>query len=415
MEIWHNVCIRNNSSLETRGINMKNSNQKNQQKNREAKNELRTWIEIDTKAVEHNMELAKKRLPGHTKIMSIIKSNAYGHGLVDFATCITKLGAEWLGVDSIVEAFTLRAEGIKTPILVMGYSLPSRFAEAAEQSISITVSSFTTLQEVLASPSCSRLKLHIKIDTGLHRQGFLPHEVSALLEILKKHKSELVVEGLYTHLADAKRIQGEEYSKAQKKIFDDIVVDFVAAGFSPVTHVSASPALMRFGIEGENIVRLGAFLYGIFPSDELEAHYENHIQIKPALSWKTIVTELKKIPAGSSVGYNRSEFVDRETILGVCPVGYWHGYTGTLSSKGVVMIQTEDGKKSPAKVLGRVTMDMITIDCTDCPGVKVGDEVILVDAQRESPASASSVARLAGISVHELITRINSRIKRIYI
>jgi alanine racemase len=393
---------------------MKISSEKSQPKNRETKSELRTWIEVDTKAIEYNIQLAKKSLPTETKIMSIIKSNAYGHGLVDFASCITKSGAEWLGVDSIVEAFTLRAEGIKTPILVMGYSLPSRFSEAAEQSISITVSSFTTLQEVLVSPSRNRLKLHIKIDTGLHRQGFLPHEVPSLLETLKKNKSELVVEGLYTHLADAKRIQGEEYSKIQKKIFDDIVVDFVAAGFSPITHVSASPALIRFGAEGEHLVRLGAFLYGIFPSDELEAHYENHTPIKPALSWKTIVTELKKIPAGSSVGYNRSEFVDRETLLGVCPVGYWHGYTGTLSSKGIVMVQGVDGKKSPAKVLGRVTMDMITIDCTDCPGVKVGDEVILIDAQKESQASAVRIAKLAGVSVHELITRLNSRIKRIY-
>lgn len=374
--------------------------------------EYRTWIEIDTKAVDHNIGVARKLLPADTKIMGIVKSNAYGHGLFDFAAYITKHGVEWLGVDSVVEALALRKEGVKVPMLVMGYSLPMYFKDAVRKNISITVSNFETLEQVFAFSKSKKLRIHIKIDTGLHRQGFLPEEVPALLERLKALRDRVCIEGLYTHLADAKRMEGEGYSNEQKKVFADVKKQFAEAGFSVMSHVSASPALLRFGTEGEDIVRLGALLYGIYPSGELEDNYKKTIELKPAFTWKTMITELKKIPKGSSVGYNRSEIVTRDTIIGICPVGYWHGYPAALSSKGVVLVGQS---KTPAKVLGRVTMDMTTIDCTDCKDVRVGDEVVLVDATEGSKASARQVAETAGTFVHELVTRTNSRIKHIYL
>ncbi len=373
---------------------------------------LRTWIEIDTKAIDHNLALARKSLPKEVKIMAVVKSNAYGHGLFDFSTYISSLGprsVSWIGVDSIVEGVALRKSGITTPILVFGHTLAQRFPEAIAHDISITVSNMTALEAVLVAPQSEQLRLHLKIDTGLHRQGFLPEEIPGLIKAITKHASKLNIEGLYTHFADAKRSEGIEYTKNQKKIFTDVQAQFLQVGIKPLTHVSASPGIIRFGSEGEDMVRLGAALYGIYPSEDMQIEFEKTYSLTPSLSWKTLITEIKKIPKGSAVGYNRSEVVTRDTVIGILPIGYWHGYPGSLSSKGLVMVQ---GK--PAKVLGRISMDITTIDLTDCADVKIGDEVTLIDSNPGSFASARSVALNAGVSVHELLTRLNPKMKRIY-
>lgn len=388
---------------------------------------LRTWIEIDTKAIDHNLACVRRAVPESAKIMAVVKSNAYGHGLFDFANYVAQhpTGAvSWIGVDSLAEAIALRKDGITLPILVMGYTLPERFSEAVSNDISITISNKEALQaaidfgpqiiETHEDPFVSKvLKVHIKVDTGLHRQGFLPSEFDDLLSTLTENTAMIDVEGLYTHIADAKRPEGIEYSNNQKKIFDDIRDRFLKAGFQPLCHISASPCLMRFGKEwiGEgDVVRVGALLYGIYPAPGMEEEFATAFPLKPILSWKTILTELKSIPAGSPVGYNRSETVARDTLIGICPVGYWHGFPGVLSSKGVVMIGGHQ-----AKVLGRVSMDALTVDCTDCPDAKVGDEVTVIDSDPQSPVSAQRVADMAQMSVHELLTRLNSRIKRIFL
>jgi alanine racemase len=196
-------------------------------------------------------------------------------------------------------------------------------------------------------------------------------------------------------------------------MFDDIRNRFLKAGFQPVCHISASPSVMRFGKEwiGEgDLVRVGALLYGIYPAPGMEEEFAATFPLKPILSWKTILTELKRIPAGSSVGYNRSETVVRDTLMGICPVGYWHGFPGVLSSKGIVMIGGQQ-----AKVLGRVSMDVLVVDCTDCVDAKVGDEVTLIDSDPQSPVSAQRVADMAQMSVHEFLTRLNSRIMRVFL
>ncbi len=382
---------------------------------RDIKKELRTWIEIDTKAIDHNVALVRKLLPKDTKIMAVVKSNAYGHGFLDFAAHVSKMPGQpisWFGCDSITEALALRKEGITLPILVMGYSLPKRFADAVASDISITISSFDALKNLLEFSDSQKLKIHIKIDTGLHRQGFLPEEIPDLLEMLQKNTGRLMIQGLYTHFADAKRQDGIDFTHEQKNTFEKVHAQFTEAGFKVLTHVSASPGVMRFGpegVEGEDLVRLGAVLYGLYPSDDMRVEYQKKFVLQPSLTWKTIISELKKIPKGSAVGYNRSEIVSRDTVIGVCPIGYWHGYPGSLSSKGIVMVNG-----TPAKILGRVSMDMITIDCTDCKDALVGDEVVLIDGDIDSPASVWEVAAKSGVFTHELLTRLNSRIKRIY-
>lgn len=369
---------------------------------------LRTWIEISTDAIDRNMDAVKKLLSEKTAIMAVVKSNAYGHGLFEYSEYILAHGASWLGVDSVVEAVALRDYGIAAPILVLGYTLPEKLREAREKNISITVSSLNGLEDVLRTDN--QVQVHIKIDTGLHRQGFLLEEIPSLIERLVKNKEKLNIEGLYTHFADAKRREGEAYSKEQREKFNSALSQFKQAGFAPLIHTNASPSLLRFGAGNDDVVRIGAALYGVWPSLGMKPEFESTISLAPVLSWKTIITETKKLPKGSSVGYGQSEMLVRDSVVAVCPVGYWHGYPSQLSGKGIVRV---NGK--PAKVLGKVTMDMIVIDCTDIPEAVSSGIVTLIDANPENEASAEKIAIEAGISVHELLTRLNPRIKKIYL
>ncbi len=370
---------------------------------------LRTWIEISTEAINHNFKMVQAHVPKDIGIMSVVKSNAYGHGLVEYATHIVDQGTVWIGVDSIVEAMTLRNKGLTVPILVFGYVLPERFFEAAENDISITISSPEALDDVIISGE--KIKIHFKIDTGLHRQGFLPEFIPQLISKISnpETKRKIIVEGLYTHFADAKRKEGVDYTKKQIEIFKSARHAFAEAGFEPIVHVNASPGLMRYEEMDDKLVRLGAVLYGIWPANEMKNEFDKTYDLQPALSWKTIITEVKKIPKGESVGYNRSEILERDSMVAVCPVGYWHGFPASLSSKGIVLVHGQQ-----AKVLGRVSMDMICIDVTDIANVAARDIVTLISNDQESPVSAERVAERAGTFVHELVTRLNPLMKRIF-
>jgi alanine racemase len=370
---------------------------------------LRTWIEIDTKAVDHNLSLVRGLMPERTQLMAVVKSNAYGHGLLDFSSYVISKGVPWIGVDSIVEATAIRKTETSVRMLILGYTLPEYIEEAAKGGISLTVSTMETLKEIQAAEYPGILKIHIKVDTGMYRQGFLPADIPAEISELSNMKN-IEVEGLYTHFSDAKRVEGTEFSKEQRRSFDEVCGLFSAAGFTSMVHANASPGLLRFGASAaDGLVRCGALLYGIWPSPDMKKEFGGSLPISPALSWKAIVTEIKMAPKGAAVGYGRSEALSRDSKLAICPVGYWHGYHGTLASKGIVMIQGEQ-----VKVVGKVSMDMLILDCTNVSGVKAGDVVTLIDSDPDSPASAENVAENAGVSVHELVTCLNSRIRRIY-
>jgi len=165
---------------------------------------LRTWIEIDKKAIKKNYQIFRPIISKNCMFMSVVKSNAYGHGLVPFSREVERLGVDWLGVDSVVEGITLRNNSVKIPILVLGYTLASRLKEAIKNDISISVSNFQTLKEILKNTTRGKVKIHIKTDTGMHRQGFLESDIPKLIKILKISKKKIVVEGLYTHFATAK-------------------------------------------------------------------------------------------------------------------------------------------------------------------------------------------------------------------
>ncbi len=366
-----------------------------------ARQGLRTWIEIDRKALAHNFGVFKTLVPKRTKLMAVVKSNAYGHGLVDFSREMERQGADFLGVDSITEALALRREGIALPILVLGYTLPEMIAPAVDAHISLTVSSFEALRAI--GRERRQPKIHLKVDTGMHRQGFL-------LKDLPKVVRSVRPEGLYTHFAAAKNPAFPKDTENQLAEFKKWSEAFRKAGHKPILHAAATAGAMLFPASHLDMVRIGIGLYGLWPAKEIREYLKDRVTLSPALAWKSVLTEIKKLPKGERVGYDLTETLLADTALGVIPIGYWHGYPRALSSIGRALIRGRE-----CRVVGRVSMDMLTVDLTSARGAKVGDEVTILGTDSRYVASAEGIAALTDSAWYEVITRLNPLIKRIYI
>ncbi|MDP3772486.1 MAG: alanine racemase [bacterium] len=392
------------------------------------KNKLRTWVEIDKKALHGNVEQFFGIIPPTTRFMAVVKSNAYGHGLSLVAKQLAELQIKnyelkigkspsenrnsrlWFGVDSITEALRLRREGTTVPILVLGYILPSRIPEVVVGGITLTISQFENLKVIAALKN--RPVIHLKIDTGMHRQGFFPSEVPQLIRFLKKH--DIRPEGIFTHFAAAKDPTSPAYTLRQFKAFMKVVGQFEEAGYHGlIRHAAASGATLLFPETHLDMVRVGMAMYGSLPSREAEwSEIAERVSLKPVLAWKTVVGEVKTIPSGSFIGYDGTERTVRKTRMAVIPIGYWHGYDRGLSSVGEVLVR---GRR--ARVLGRVSMDMIVVDVTGIIGVQVGDEAVLIgaDTVRHEQITAEELAQKINTTAYEILTRVNPLIKRIVV
>ena len=370
---------------------------------------MRTWIEIDKKAIAHNYRLFRKFIGSKVRLMGVVKSNAYGHNLIEFSQELEHLGVDWFGVDSITEALTLREEKIKKPILVLGHVLPGMFEEARKKDISVTISNFAILQVVFKLPKNKiQLKVHIKVDTGMHRQGFQLYEQKELLEALKKNKT-IQIEGLYTHFAEAKNPRSGDATRRQIKEFEEWTKAFHEAGFDPIVHASATGGALLYPKAHFGMVRVGIGLYGLWPSGEAEQYLSHRLTLKPTLSWKAVVSEIKDVKKGERVGYDFTEMLMRNTRLAVVPIGYWHGFPRLLSARGRVLIH---GK--PARVVGRVSMDMIVVDVTDIPQAKVGDIATIIGRDGKEVIKAGELASYAATTHYEIVTRLNPLMKKFY-
>jgi len=370
---------------------------------------VRTWIEVDRGALEHNLIVFRSLLPPGCRLMAICKSNAYGHGLYDLAPVLQEMGVDWFGVDSIVEAVTLRKKGIRKPILVLGYTLPGRFGEAEKYRVSLTVSSLENLRALTAFPSSRPVRVHLKLDTGMHRQGFLPSQWEVALAVLSKYRGRLQVEGIYTHFASAKDPAERDYTSGQIEEFEKAVALFGTSENRPILHASATAGVMNYPEAAYDLARIGIGLMGHWPSTETKRAWDKKIVLRPALAWRTIISEVKTLKKGLGIGYDLTETLKRDSRVGVCPIGYWHGFPRNLSLIGEVLV-----KGQRAKVLGAISMDMIVIDLTDAAGARVGDVVTAIGRDGREEVSAYEVARRAGVSHYELLTRLNPLIQKFY-
>jgi alanine racemase len=371
------------------------------------KSKLRTWVELDTQAIRKNFKLFKKMMGEQTILMPVVKSNAYGHGLVPFTQELVKLGVKFLGVDSFEEALELRKAKIRTPILVFGYVAPAYFTLAAKKNISVTISSLESLRVLTTFKSKPKLKVHIKADTGLGRQGFQMQDIETLIKML--HTSPCVtLEGLYSHLAVGETPEGREFTYEQARRLDVWSDGFKKSGFTFLKHLCATSSTMFYPDLHYDMVRVGIGMYGLWPSRETKEAMSDKYTLHPVLSWKSIITEIKSFPKGARVSYDLTEELTRDSRLAIVPVGYWHGYPRALSRKGILLVNGQE-----AKIIGTVCMDMVIIDVTDARA-KVWDEVVVIGGREGHYAEADMLAQDADTINYEITTRINPIIKRFY-
>ena len=372
-----------------------------------ARHSVRTWIELDRSALEHNLIVFRSLLPSGCKLMAICKSNAYGHGLYDLAPVLEEMGADWFGVDSIVEAVTLRKKGIRKPILVLGYTLPGRFGDAVKHRISLTVSSLENLRALAGFAGSRPIRIHLKFDTGMHRQGLLAAQWETARRFILRHRGRIEVEGLYTHFASAKNPTDREFTNRQIGEFEQAIACFEGSLNRPIRHASATAGVMNYPEAAYDLARIGIGLMGHWPSTETRRVWERKIVLKPALAWKTIISEVKALDKGQGIGYDLAERLKRDSRVGVCPIGYWHGFPRSLSCRGEVLVR---GRR--AKVLGTVSMDMVVVDLTDIAGARGGDIVTVIGRDGREEITVYEVSRKAGVSHYEFLTRLNPLIQK---
>jgi len=359
----------------------------------------RTWVEIRKDAIAHNFALFKKQAGDKVIVAPVVKSNAYGHDLVLFSKELVSLGVQFLCVDDVNEATALRESGISVPILVFAYVPKSGLKGIEGKNISVTVANFDALRDALEA----NIPIHIKIESGLGRQGFLLNDREKVFSLLTD-KTQL--EGLYSHLAAAEHPKRKDYNISQKEILEDWKEYAKGKGYTPMVHIAGSAATMMWKDFHLDMVRVGISMYGLWSSESVHHTCGDTLDIQPVLSWKAVISEVKELPKGHNIGYDLTATLARDSRIAVVPVGYWHGYDRRLSNKGRVFI-----KDNYAPILGRVAMDMIVIDVTDCNDIQRGDVVELIGPH----ISADEIAKLADTINYEIVTKINPEIKRILI
>jgi len=373
---------------------------------------LRTWVEIDARAARKNYGTFRKLAGRRVKLWAVVKSNAYGHGLFAFSKLVAGFGIDGFCVDSLVEGVALRKHGIKKPILVLGPTLPSLYATAAKNNIAITVSNFDALGALSRAGSGRKgagavPDFHVKIDTGMHRQGFYISDIPRVIRAVSLKNIKPHLTGIYTHFASAKDPNYPTYTDRQFAEFARATKLFAKAGFTRLTkHAAATGATLIDPKYHLDAVRVGIGLHGLWPSKELEVHLGRRIKLYPTLSWRVVVTEVKYLNAGDYVGYDLTERAAQDMKMAILPIGYWHGFPRSLSQTGEVIV---NGKR--AQVLGRVSMDLTAIALRT--RVRPGDVATLIGRDGAETILAAEQAARAGTIHYELLTRLNPLMERI--
>ncbi|MDE2438647.1 MAG: alanine racemase [Patescibacteria group bacterium] len=367
---------------------------------------LRTWVEINQTALRHNVSQFKHLLKKKTKFGAVVKSNAYGHGLLTVAQ-ILKSYVDWFLVDTFIEGFHLRKAGIRNNILVLGHTLPVHFESAVAENISLTVSQFESLTHIIGMRRPPAI--HLKFDTGMHRQGFYAAQSAEVGALCRRNPT--CVEGIYTHFAAAKDMTYPHYTAKQLRIFQEIKEVFSAPQYPHlISHAAASGGVLVSPASHFDLVRVGMGMYGYYPSPELKEqtrwYLKEPIRLTPVLSWKALVSEVKQVPADEPIGYDLTEYMTSPTTIGILPIGYWHGFDRGLSSVGEVLMH---GMRCAVK--GRVSMDMIAVAVPT--RTRVYDVATLVGNDGRESIFADEIARKLGTSPYEILTRINPLIERV--
>ncbi|MDO8621909.1 MAG: alanine racemase [bacterium] len=375
----------------------------------------RSWVEISKEALRENVRTLRAIIGSEHVFCAVVKANAYGHGIREVASIIARdraFKAGWFGVDSLGEAATLRDGGIRQPILILGY-VPIADARAVVRAgARVTVAMPETARAIAAAARSLRrtVPVHVKVETGTQRQGVTARELPAFIRLIERSRG-LAMEGISTHLADVEDTGPDGFARLQLGRFDRAVaIAERIIGRRLLRHASASAGGMLLPDGRFDLVRTGIALYGLWPSQRVQDVMERRdrsVRLQPALIWKTIVGPTHDVPMGAPVSYGRTERVRRRTRIAVLPVGYWDGYDRKLSSVGQVLVR---GRR--CKVIGRVCMNMIMVDVTDVPRIRLEDEVVLIGRQGREEVTADELAGKIGTINYEVVTRINPTLPR---
>ena len=368
---------------------------------------LRTWVEINLDALECNFDAVREELPENMKILAVVKANAYGHGAIGVAKFLEDK-ADYLAVAATDEALELRKNGVNCPILILGHIPYGDYDNIVKFNITPTISDFyeAELLSKAAVKAGVTAPLHIAVDTGMNRIGFLVNAES--VKEIKEINSlpNIKIEGVFSHFAAAD-ISDKTYTRKQVEKFDQFMKTLSAEGVNaPIKHLYNSAAIADLE-KKYDMVRQGIILYGLRPSDEVEF---NNIKVpQPVMSMKTRVVQVKTLPAGECISYGCTYTTENETKVATLCAGYADGVTRVLSNNGEVLIR---GKR--AKIIGRVCMDQFMVDVTDIPDVEAGDTATIFGTDGEQTISVDEIAKKANTINYEIICNINSRVTRVY-
>lgn len=366
-----------------------------------------TRAEIDLDALEHNLGVVRRHLAPGCRVMGMVKADAYGHGAVEVARCLEGAGIDYFGVANIFEAVNLRDAGIRTPILIAGSTPPSLTEALIDHDITQCVPDVEAARQYAAQARAlgKRLRVHVKLDTGMSRYGIvcsgrIPEAAAQVLEICGLEGLE--VEGMFTHFACSDDPDPAR-TEAQLACFSAVVGQIEQKCKKTfLKHCANSAAVLQYQCTHFDMVRAGLALYGLEPAPGLSGG-----DLRPVMTMKAPITQVKTIPAGASVSYGMKFTAQRETRVATVPVGYGDGYLRAYAGASM----TVRGGQAP--VIGRICMDICMLDVTDIPDVQTGDEAVVFGAAPNT--TPEKLAELAGTINYEVITGISKRVLRLYL
>lgn len=365
-----------------------------------------TFCSIDLGALCRNFQEVRKKTGRGVKILSMVKANAYGHGACEVSKALEETGSDAFGVATLEEGLELRRAGIQAPILILAGLYPDQLDAVLRHRLTPAVYDLETLHglEALARRRKMSVNIHLKVDTGMGRIGLPALDTDSWLPDLHK-LSALRLEGVFSHFSQAERVEGN-YTQRQLETFRHVIQKLRDSGHTPpLIHLANSAAVITLPEAHFTMVRPGLVLYGIHPSPEMG----DRVTLRPVLSWKTRILQLKRVSKGTSISYGQTFVTKRESLIATLPIGYADGYPRLLSNRGAVLVR---GKRAP--IAGKVCMDLTMIDVTDIAGVELGSEVVLLGKQEDEFISADELAAWAETISYEILTSISARVPRIY-
>jgi alanine racemase len=392
-----------------------------------------TRVVVDLRAVAHNICVLKGLLSSQTRLMAVVKADAYGHGAVQVARTVLENGAHWLAVARITEAIELRESGIDAPILLFGDVLPEQVPFLAAHDIRVTLTCLEIARAIAraASGQAKRLKVHIKVDTGMGRLGILHDQFATPDQFVRPdpapetdnnpdrplqcHEEILAIqnlkgieiEGIYTHLANADA-RDKAHTLRQISRFKLLVTKLAQKGLTPpIIHAANSAAVIDMPQSHFNMVRPGIAIYGLWPSGEVD---RTRICLKPALSIRSRIIHLKNVAKGFKISYGSTHVTQISTRIATIPIGYADGYNRNLSDQGEMIV-----RGSRARITGRVCMDFTMIDVGHISRAVLGDEVVILGTQGKEKVTATDIANRIGTINYEVVAALTRRMPICYI